>query len=235
MDTSLFVQKPYLRTIYIERNTEGNIDMKNSDKIKNLLDPSNFREPASGLYVDDKFNDQTIIENTTHVDFKRKNLDNVRFVSKISMPIVPEHLTAKQYVVETFSDVVHESSFLRLDPDEKLKLEEPDSLIPHSIPTSPETIVELPTTVYGASLYENSRNRRDSTSVFNHQDNEFDKDKLTHSDCTTFNKDPTTDNEIAIYKNVDEHLGAGKILGSNQTLRNWPNISEWNRGYENTK
>ena len=29
IDTSLFVQKPYLRTIYIESNIEEDIDLKN--------------------------------------------------------------------------------------------------------------------------------------------------------------------------------------------------------------
>ena len=39
IDTSLFVQKPYLRTNYIEANIEENIDRKNQFKIKNLPCP----------------------------------------------------------------------------------------------------------------------------------------------------------------------------------------------------
>ena len=58
IDTSLFVQKPYKRTDYIEANFEEDIDLKNQYRIKNLPDPISFREAASKNYVDDKFNDQ---------------------------------------------------------------------------------------------------------------------------------------------------------------------------------
>ena len=37
IDTSLFVQKPYLRTTYIESNIEEDIDLKNQFRIKNYL------------------------------------------------------------------------------------------------------------------------------------------------------------------------------------------------------
>ena len=39
IDTSLFVQKPYLRTNYIEANIEENVNMKSQLKIKNLRCP----------------------------------------------------------------------------------------------------------------------------------------------------------------------------------------------------
>ena len=42
-DTSLIVQKPYLRTNYIESNIED-IDFKNQFRIKNLPDPISIRE-----------------------------------------------------------------------------------------------------------------------------------------------------------------------------------------------
>ena len=47
IDTSLFVQKPYLRTNYIESNIEEDIDLKNQYIIKNLPDPISIREAAS--------------------------------------------------------------------------------------------------------------------------------------------------------------------------------------------
>ena len=47
IDISLFVQKPYLRTKYLEANIEEDIDMKNQYRIKNLLDPISIREAAS--------------------------------------------------------------------------------------------------------------------------------------------------------------------------------------------
>ena len=62
IDTTLFVQKPYLRTNYIESNLEEDIDVKNQYSIKNLPDPISIREAASKNYVDNKFNDPSIIK-----------------------------------------------------------------------------------------------------------------------------------------------------------------------------
>ena len=72
------------------------------------------------------------------------------------------------------SDGVDEPSLLRLDPDEKSKLDEQDSLIPNSTLTTPKTIKEIPTKSYVDSLHEINRNRRVLSSVFNDQDNDFD-------------------------------------------------------------
>ena len=46
IDTSLFVQKPYLRTNYIECNIEEDIDLKYQYSIKNSPDPISIREPT---------------------------------------------------------------------------------------------------------------------------------------------------------------------------------------------
>ena len=51
IDTSLFVQKPYLRTNYIESNIEEDIDLKNQYRIKNLPNPISIREASSKNYV----------------------------------------------------------------------------------------------------------------------------------------------------------------------------------------
>ena len=62
IDTSLFVQKPYLTTNYIEANIEEDIDLKNQFRIRNLPDRTIIREPASKNYVHNKFNDPSIIK-----------------------------------------------------------------------------------------------------------------------------------------------------------------------------
>ena len=56
----LFVQKPYLSSIYIEGNKEEDIDLKNQFRIKNLPDPISIRETCSKNYVDNLFNDPSI-------------------------------------------------------------------------------------------------------------------------------------------------------------------------------
>ena len=62
IETSLFVQKPYLRTNYIESNIEEDIDLKNQYRIKNLPDPIGIREAASKQYIDNFFNDPSIVK-----------------------------------------------------------------------------------------------------------------------------------------------------------------------------
>ena len=55
------------------------------------------------------------------------------------MPAVREHLTPRLYVDEAISYWVDESSLLRLDPDEKLNLDEQGSIFLNSTLTSPKT------------------------------------------------------------------------------------------------
>ena len=59
IDTSLSVQKPYLRTNCIEANIEEDIDLKNQYRIKILTDLVGIREAASKIYVDTLFNDSS--------------------------------------------------------------------------------------------------------------------------------------------------------------------------------
>ena len=147
-DTSLFaivLQKPDLRSNYLEADVEEDINMKNHFRSKNLPDLISIREAASNNYVDNKFNDPSKIKNTDHVDFNDKGLDNVRFVKVNSIPTLKEQLTPKIYVDQTISDDVDNSSSLRLYPDEKLKLDEQDSIVLDSFLTLPKTIIKLPT------------------------------------------------------------------------------------------
>ena len=55
IDTSLFVQKPYLRRNYIEANIEEDIDLKNQYRIKNLIDPINLQDACNKNYIDNIF------------------------------------------------------------------------------------------------------------------------------------------------------------------------------------
>ena len=57
IDTSIFLQKPYLRRHFIESNLEEDIDLKNQYGSKKLPDPISIREAASKNYVHKNFND----------------------------------------------------------------------------------------------------------------------------------------------------------------------------------
>ena len=228
-DTSLFVQKPYLRSNFLENDVEEDIDLKNQNRIKNLPDPISIREAASKIYVDSKFNDPSIIRNTTHVDFNDKNLHSVRFIKVNSMPAVGEHLSAKYYVDYAISNSVDESTLLRLDPDEKLDLDNQDSIILSSTLTDPMTIFEISTKAYVDSLHEeNERSGRDlgidfydesSDLVKINQDNDLNDKKLTNIDSITVNRNPTTDSELANKKFIDDELDKNTILRFNQTIK----------------
>ena len=61
VDTSLIVQKPYMRTIYVDTKFEEDIDMKKQLRIRNLIDPISITEAVSILHFDKKFNDSNKI------------------------------------------------------------------------------------------------------------------------------------------------------------------------------
>ena len=115
------------------------------------------------------------------------------------------HLTAKFYVYETISSRVNESSLLGSDPDEKLKLDEQNSLFLNSSLTTPKLMIELPTESYVDSSHENSRNRRDLTTVFTDQDSEFDYNKLKDLDSFIVRRYPISDKELANRKMLMTH------------------------------
>ena len=124
---------------------------------------------------------------------------------------------------------------LRLDPNEKLQLDEQDSLIFNSTLTSPKTVIEVPTKSYIDSLHESSRNRRDLSSTFDDQDKEFDNNKLTNLDSVTVIKNPSSHNELANKKNFGDSIGDGNVLRFNQTLENYLKVSVRNDTYNLTK
>ena len=105
IDTSLFVQKPYLRTNYIESNIEEDIDLKNQYRIKNLPDPISIREATSKNYVDNLFNNPSIVKNDAHIDLNDRIITNARFIQVNQLPQIDSHLTAKLYVDNAIDEV----------------------------------------------------------------------------------------------------------------------------------
>ena len=97
-DTSLIVQKPYQRSNSIESKVEEDLDLKNQFRIQNLPHHVSIREAASKNYVDNKFNDPSIIRNTEHIVLNDRNITNARFIQVNQWPQLGSHLTAKLYV-----------------------------------------------------------------------------------------------------------------------------------------
>ena len=65
--------------------------------------------------------------------------------------------------------------------------------------------------------------------MFNDQVSEFDNhNNLTNLDSVSVNRNPSSDNEKANKKYVDDSICGGNILGFNQTLENCLKVSVGN-------
>ena len=71
-DSSLFVQKTYLRTTYIEANIEEEIDIKNQKRIKSLPFPTEKIDAVCKAFVDSGLYDPSINRSITHFDLNDK-------------------------------------------------------------------------------------------------------------------------------------------------------------------
>ena len=223
IDTSLFVQKPYLRHNYIEIDIEEDIDLINQYRIKNLSDPINIKDACKKNYVDNLFNDSSVIKNSAHIDLNDKNITNARFIQVNQLPQIDSHLTAKLYVDNAISKLISYVNEL------------------HEINRSVEVI-----TIADVDQFhqEKERTRRDlgidfydesNDLVKNNQDNNLNDNKLTNIDSIQVNRNPSLDNELVNKKYIDDELDKNTILRFNQTLQNYLKVSVGNDTYNLTK
>ena len=104
IDTSLFVNKPYLRTKYIEANIEEDIDLKNKYKIKNLIDPINLHDACNKNYVDNSIDELSLIRNNKNNNFGNYNLTNINSITLNNQPIKDNEVVTKSYVDQFHND-----------------------------------------------------------------------------------------------------------------------------------
>ena len=212
IDTSLFVQKPYLRHNYKEANIEEDIDLKNQFRIKNLPDPLSIREAASKNYVDNLFNNPSISKITEHIDLNDRNITNARFIQVNQWPQIDSHLTAKLYV----DTEIDQSSLVRNNQDNdfiNINLTNTNSITSNTQAVNDNQVI---TKAYVDQFHqENERSRRDvgldfydesSDLVKNNQDNDLNDNKLTNINSITINNNPTDDNHVSKKKYIDDEL-----------------------------
>ena len=96
-DTFLFVEKPYLRSNYIEANIEEDTNMKKQLKSKNLPGPQENSDSFCISHVDNFFNDPSLVKNNDHIDLNDRNITNARFIQGNS-----ERTNVKQISNRTF-------------------------------------------------------------------------------------------------------------------------------------
>ena len=98
IDTSLFVQKPYLRTNYIEANIEEDLDLKNQFRIKKLPDPINIREAASKNYVDNSIDETSLLRLDPNEQLDLDNQDSIILNSSLTSLKKIIELPTKAYI-----------------------------------------------------------------------------------------------------------------------------------------
>ena len=236
-DTTLFVQKPYLRTNYIESNIEEDVHLKDQYRVKNLPDHISMREAASKIYVDTLFNDSSMTKKTEHIDPNDRNITNARFIQVNQLPQIDSHLTVKFYVDNT-SD---ESTLVRNTQDDDFNSSKITNINSITLNTQAENDNEVLTKAYvDQFLRKNDRSRRglgidlyDETNDFvkNNRDKIFNDNKLTNLDSITVNRNPNTDNELSNKKYIDVELDKNTIVIFNQTLEIYLKASIGNDTY----
>ena len=241
IDTSLFVQKPYLKTNYIEANIEEDIDLKNQYKIKNLPNPTKIQDACDKNYVDNKFNDPSIIKNTAHIDLNDRKITNARFIQVNQLPQIDSHLTAELYVDRE----IDQSSLVRNDQDNDFGNYNLTNINSITLNKQAENDNEVITKAYVDQFHnDNERNRRDVGLSFyneevnllkNNQDNNLNDNKLTNLDSISVNRKPFSDKELTNKKYVDDELDKNTIVRFNQTLKNYLKVSVGNDIYNLTK
>ena len=105
IDTSLFVQKPYLRTNYIEANIEEDIDLKNQYRIKNLPDPLSITEACSKNYVDNSIDESSLVRNNQDNNFSNNNLTNI-----ISITLNKQAENNNEVITKAYVDQFHQEN-----------------------------------------------------------------------------------------------------------------------------
>ena len=111
IDTSLFVQKPYLRHIFIEANIKEDFDFKNQFRIKNLPFPLSTDGAASKDYVDGAIilgvNESLLLRlhpDTALKIFELNEQDSILLDSTITTPRTTLEIPSKNYVDNKLKD-----------------------------------------------------------------------------------------------------------------------------------
>ena len=205
--------------------------MKNQYRIKNLPDPVSIREAASNNYVDNLFNDPSIVKNNVLIDLNERNNTNARFIQVNQWPQIDSHLTPKLYV----DNAVDESALVRNNQGNdfnNINLTKINSITLNTQAVNDNQVI---TKAYVDQFHqENERSRRylgidfynDSSDLGkNIQDNDLNDNKLTKSKSITINNNPTDYNHVSNKKYIDDELDKNTIVRFNQTLQNYLKVS----------
>ena len=213
IDTSLFVQKPYLRHNYIESNLEEDIDLKNQYRIKNLVDPINLQDACNKNFVKNIFKND--------IDFNDVKLENIKFVKVNYAPAHPNHLTPKVYVDNT----INESTLVRNHQNKEFNKNNLTNINSITLNTQAVNDNQVITKAYVDQFHQKSeRSRRNLGNDFynesndivkTNQDDDFNDNKLTNINSITINNNPTDDKHVSNKKYIDDQLDKDTLVRLN--------------------
>ena len=190
---------------------------------------------TSKNYVDNLSNDPNIMKSSAHIDLNDEKITNARFNQVNQSPQIDSHLTAKFYV----ANAIDETSLVRNNQENDFKKNNLTNINSITLIKQAENVNEVITKAYVDQFHqENERSRRDLG--FDFYDEPIDlveiNDKeLTNLDSITVKRNPSSDNELADKKYVDDSIEEGTILRFNQTPQNYLKVSVGNDTYNLTK
>ena len=165
---------------------EEDIDLKNQFRIKNLPDPISIREAASKNYVDNLFNDPSIVKITEHIDLNDRNITNAKFIQVNQWPQIDSHLIAKLYV----DTEIDQSSLVKNNKDNDFNKNNFTNINSITLNTQAVNDNQVITKAYvNQFLQENEQSRQDlgldfydasNELVKNNQDNDLNDNILTN-------------------------------------------------------
>ena len=200
--------------------------LKNQYRIKKLPNPISITEPVSKIYVDNLFNDPSIIKSSAHIDLNDRNITNARFIQVNQLPQINSHLTAKLYV----DTEIDQSSVVRNNRDNDFGNYKLTNINSITLKTQADNDNEVITKSYVDQFHqENERSRRNlgidfynksNHLVRNNQDNDFNDNKKTNINSITINNTPTENNHVTNKKYVDDQIDKDTIVRLNDDSNN---------------
>ena len=154
-------------------------------------------------YVDNLFNDPSIVKSNAHIDLNDRNTANARFFQVNQWPQIDSHLTSKLYVDHALTD----HSLVRNIQDNVFNNDNLTNINSITLNTQAVNDNQVITKAYVDQLHQAiEQSRRDlgigiynesSDLVKNYQDNDLNDNKLTNINSITINSSPTDDNHVS--------------------------------------
>ena len=190
-----------------------------------MPDPICILEAVSKHYVENLFNDPSIIKNTEHIDLNDRNITNARFTQVNQWPQIDSHLTPRLYV----DNAIDESSLVRNNQDNDFNNKNLTNINSNTLNTQAVNDKQVIRKAYVDQFHqENERSRRDfgldfydesNDLVKNNLDNDLNDSKVININLITIKNNPTDDNHVSNKKYIDDELDKNTIVRFSQTLQ----------------